>query len=150
MDTSVSGTYEITYTVTDAAGNRAQAVRTVKVIAVEYNTDFCIGANIVTGDNSGSQSTKVSNMFDGDKATRFRSWQNKDGCTGEHILDLGAAKQFNQLVVVQAADTARLFTLTLQIGESASGPWSNVIDPVDIPKADGGVTTRNFDPISAR
>ena len=38
----------------------------------------------------------------------------------------------------------------LQTGETADEPWTNVIDPIDVPKADGGVTVRNFDPLSVQ
>jgi len=152
VDTETVGNYIIRYDVQDRSGNAAQTVtRTVHVVDNLYGTNWCIGAEIVTGDNGGSQSTKVSGMFDGDKETRYRSWQAQEGqCTGEFILNLGEAKQFNQLVIIQANKDARLFTLTLQTGETVSGPWTNVTSPIDVPKADGGVTTKNFAPVSAQ
>ncbi|VVB54874.1 Uncharacterised protein [uncultured archaeon] len=52
VDTSVAGSYTVTYSATDAAGNKATAVRTVKVVAAA--TDTTAPVITITGANPAS------------------------------------------------------------------------------------------------
>ena len=150
VNTQIEGTYIIKYDVEDSSGNKAETVtRTVKVIGDFYGRNLCAEAILVTGNAKGAQDTFPANMFDGNSETRYRSWMTAN-CTGEFILALGTEKQFNQLALVQAQSDVRAFSLSVQIGGSAEGPWENITEPVDIEGNAGGTTVDSFETVRAQ
>lgn len=152
VNVAVAGTYTITYTVSDAAGNKASATRTVTVKELDYTTNFCINTNITTQEpKTFSAGGTCRSMFDGDDTTFCRSWAyGGAGCTGEYVMKFKSGKvSFNRLVVING-NPGRSFSLSLQIRDSVNDPWIDVLDRVAVPSDSDKTTTVDFDAVSSK
>jgi len=149
VDVNTAGTYTKKYDVSDEAGNSAPTTaRTIKVVENLYGNNLCVGAQLLNGGGGGGDTVKA-NLFDGDAATRYQSWTSSNGI-GEFILDLGESKSFNRMVVIQSDSSAVAFKVTLQTGESESGPWTDTGVSADVTNVAGKSTTTDFDTVNAR
>ncbi len=91
VDTSKVGTYKITYTATDKAGNKATKTRTIKVVAPTYKVTSTLDGDKLTVKWRGFPDTGLDGVkIMINRSTRTR-WYSGKGESGEMVISLDRA-----------------------------------------------------------
>ncbi len=148
VDTSTAGTYQITYTVSDAAGNTTQVIRTINVIADTIAPVITLNGNATINLNVGDAYTELgataTDNIDGNLTSAIIITGNVDTATaGTYVVNYtvsdssGNTTQVSRTVNVIADTTAPVITLNgnatinLNVGDAYTELGATATDNID-------------------
>ena len=130
LDTSMPGTYTITYTCTDSSGNASTATREVIVVGADNTPPTVTGITGSTSINEGASGTLTGTASDADGSVSSYLWSVDD--TSTITITSGNSATLRYTASQVASDTVVTFTLTVTDDDGATGSDTHAVTVTNV------------------